>query len=135
MTQTLRCWQTWAARSTYRGPYSELVQRSALVLKMMTYAPTGAIIAAPTTSLPEELGMVRNWDYRYTWLRDATFTLYAFGSLGYTEETQAFTHWLRRLSYSSGDDLQIMYGIRGERDLVERELPISAAIVILARYV
>ncbi len=123
LTQTLRCWQTWAARSTYRGPYTELVQRSALVLKMMTYAPTGAIIAAPTTSLPEELGMVRNWDYRYTWLRDATFTLYAFGSLGYTEETQAFTHWLRRLSYSSGDDLQIMYGIRGERDLVERELP------------
>jgi len=123
LTQTLRCWQTWAARSTYRGPYAELVQRSTLVLKMMTYAPTGAIVAAPTTSLPEELGMVRNWDYRYTWLRDATFTLYALGSLGYTEEAQAFTHWLRRLSYSSGDDLQIMYGIRGERDLFERELP------------
>ena len=122
LTRTLRCWQTWAARSTYRGAYAELVQRSALVLKMMTYAPTGAIVAAPTTSLPEELGMVRNWDYRYTWLRDATFTLYAFGALGYTEETHAFTHWLRRLSYSSGDDLQIMYGIRGECDLVEREL-------------
>ncbi len=122
LTQTLRCWQTWAARSTYRGPYAGLVQRSALVLKMMTYAPTGAIVAAPTTSLPEELGMVRNWDYRYTWLRDATFTLYAFGALGYTEETHAFTHWLRRLSYSSGDDLRIMYGIRGECDLVEREL-------------
>ncbi len=123
LTQTLRCWQTWASRSTYRGAYAELVQRSALVLKMMTYAPTGAIVAAPTTSLPEELGMVRNWDYRYTWLRDATFTLYAFGALGYTEETHAFTHWLRRLPYLGGDDLQIMYGIRGERDLVERELP------------
>ncbi len=122
LTQTLRCWQTWAARSTYRGAYAELVQRSALVLKMMTYAPTGAIVAAPTTSLPEELGMVRNWDYRYTWLRDATFTLYAFGALGYTEETHAFTRWLRRLSFVSGDDLQIMYGIRGERDLIEREL-------------
>jgi GH15 family glucan-1,4-alpha-glucosidase len=123
LTQTLRCWQTWLARSSYRGAYAELVQRSALVLKMMTYAPTGAIVAAPTTSLPEELGMVRNWDYRYTWLRDATFTLYAFGALGYTEEAHAFTHWLRRLPYSSGDDLQIMYGIRGEHDLVERELP------------
>jgi alpha,alpha-trehalase len=123
LTQTLRNWQTWAARSTYRGEYADLVQRSALVLKMMTYAPTGAIVAAPTTSLPEELGMVRNWDYRYTWLRDATFTLYAFGALGYTDEAHAFTHWLRRLSFSSGDDLQIMYGIRGERDLAERELP------------
>jgi len=123
LAQTLRCWQTWAAQGTYQGAFAELVQRSALVLKMMTYAPTGAIVAAPTTSLPEELGMVRNWDYRYTWLRDASFTLYAFGSLGYAEETRAFTHWLRRLSFSSGDDLQIMYGIRGERDLVERELP------------
>jgi GH15 family glucan-1,4-alpha-glucosidase len=122
LTQTLSCWQTWAARSTYRGAYAELVQRSALVLKMMTYAPSGAIVAAPTTSLPEELGMIRNWDYRYTWLRDATFTLYAFGALGYTEETYSFTHWLRRLSFSSGDNLQIMYGIRGECHLVEREL-------------
>ncbi len=122
LAQTLRCWQTWMKHCTYQGPYAELVQRSALVLKMMTYAPTGAIIAAPTTSLPEELGMIRNWDYRYTWLRDATFTLYAFGSLGYIEEAHAFTHWLRRLSYSSSDDLQIMYGIRGERDLVEQEL-------------
>ncbi len=123
LTHTLRCWQTWASQCTYRGPYAELVQRSALVLKMLTYAPTGAIVAAPTTSLPEELGMVRNWDYRYTWLRDASFTLYALGALGYTGEAHAFTHWLRRLTFLSGDDLQIMYGIRGERDLVERELP------------
>jgi GH15 family glucan-1,4-alpha-glucosidase len=122
LTHTLRCWQTWATGCTYRGIHEELVQRSALVLKMMTYAPTGAIVAAPTTSLPEELGMVRNWDYRYTWLRDASFTLYALAALGYTEEAHAFTHWLRHLSYSSVDDLQIMYGIRGEQDLVEQEL-------------
>lgn len=123
LAHTLECWRAWAARNTYQGPYAAEVQRSALVLKMMTYAPTGAIVAAPTTSLPEELGGVRNWDYRYTWLRDATFTLYALSTLGYSEETRAFTHWLQRLSCTNGADLQIMYGIRGERDLVEQELP------------
>ena len=122
LAHTLHCWRTWLQGGSYRGPYAEWVQRSALVLKMMTYAPTGAIVAAPTTSLPEELGGVRNWDYRYTWLRDATFTLYALSVLGFTEEAHAFTHWLRRLSYSNGEELQIMYGIRGERELVEREL-------------
>jgi alpha,alpha-trehalase len=122
LAHTLHCWRTWLEGSTYRGPYEEWVKRSAMVLKMMTYAPTGAIVAAPTTSLPEDLGGVRNWDYRYTWLRDATFTLYALNVLGFTEEAHAFTHWLRRLSYSNGEDLQIMYGIRGERELVEREL-------------
>src|SRR5258706_3047925 len=122
LTHTLVCWRMWAAQCSYHGPYAEWVQRSALALKMLTYAPTGAIVAAPTTSLPEEFGGVRNWDYRYTWLRDATFTLYALTILGYTEESHAFTHWLRSLSYTSGEDLQIMYGIRGERDLEEREL-------------
>ncbi|HLX55649.1 MAG TPA: glycoside hydrolase family 15 protein [Ktedonobacteraceae bacterium] len=123
LAHTLHCWRTWMNSCTYHGPYEEWVERSALVLKMLTYAPTGAIVAAPTTSLPSELGGVRNWDYRFTWLRDATFTLYALNVLGFTEEAHAFTHWLRRLSYSNGEELQIMYGIRGEHDLAERELP------------
>ncbi|HEX9131838.1 MAG TPA: glycoside hydrolase family 15 protein [Ktedonobacteraceae bacterium] len=122
LAHTLHWWRNWLAGCTYRGPYDAWVKRSALVLKMLTYAPTGAIVAAPTTSLPEELGGMRNWDYRYTWLRDATFTLYALNVLGFTEEAHAFTHWLRRLSYSNGEDLQIMYGIRGERELAERDL-------------
>jgi GH15 family glucan-1,4-alpha-glucosidase len=122
LAHTLHWWRNWLAGCTYKGPYDAWVKRSALVLKMLTYAPTGAIVAAPTTSLPEELGGVRNWDYRYTWLRDATFTLYALNVLGFTEEAHAFTHWLRRLSYSNGEDLQIMYGIRGERELTEQEL-------------
>src|SRR5579883_2028172 len=122
LARTLQCWRAWVGNCTYTGPYAELVERSALVLKMMTYAPTGAIVAAPTTSLPEEIGGARNWDYRFTWLRDASFTLYALSVLGFTEEAHAFTHWLQRLSFSDGEDLQIMYGIRGERDLVETEL-------------
>jgi len=85
LAHTLHWWRTWLAGCTYKGAYDAWVKRSALVLKMLTYAPTGAIVAAPTTSLPEELGGVRNWDYRYTWLRDATFTLYALNVLGFTE--------------------------------------------------
>ena len=119
---TLYCWRTWLKQCTYNGPYIEEVRRSALALKLLTYAPTGAIVAAPTTSLPELLGGRRNWDYRYTWLRDASFTLYALNVLGFTEEAGAFMHWLHRLSSSHGADLQIMYGIRGEHDLVEQEL-------------
>jgi GH15 family glucan-1,4-alpha-glucosidase len=122
LAHTLHCWRKWVADCTYQGPYAEWVQRSVLVLKMMTYAPTGSLVAAPTTSLPEGLGGERNWDYRFTWLRDATFTLYALNVLGFTEEARAFTYWLRRLSYSNGEDLQIMYGIRGERNLDEHEL-------------
>ncbi|MEO8972699.1 MAG: glycoside hydrolase family 15 protein [Ktedonobacteraceae bacterium] len=122
LAHTLHCWRKWIGVCSYHGPYANLVQRSALTLKMMTFAPTGAIIAAPTTSLPEGLGGERNWDYRFTWLRDATFTLYALNVLGFTEEARAFTHWLQGLSYANGEDLQIMYGIRGERDLTEHEL-------------
>ncbi len=123
LAHTLQCWREWVAACTYHGPYTEWVERSALALKLMTYAPTGAIVAAPTTSLPEAIGGERNWDYRFTWLRDATFTLYALNVLGFTEEARAFTYWLRRLSFADGEDLQIMYGIRGERNLTEQELP------------
>jgi GH15 family glucan-1,4-alpha-glucosidase len=122
LAHTLHCWRQWITNCSYQGPYTQWVERSALVLKMMTYAPTGAIVAAPTTSLPEELGGERNWDYRFTWLRDATFTLYALNVLGFRDESRAFTHWLRRLSYANGEDLQIMYGIHGERDLTEQTL-------------
>jgi GH15 family glucan-1,4-alpha-glucosidase len=123
LAHTLRCWREWIAGCTYQGgPYAEWVERSALALKLMTYAPTGGIVAAPTTSLPEDLGGVRNWDYRFTWLRDATFTLYALNSLGFTDEAHAFTYWLQNLSLADGEDLQIVYGIRGERDLAECEL-------------
>jgi len=121
LAQTLHCWRSWVKQCTYHGPYHEEVRRSALALKLLTYAPTGAIVAAPTTSLPEHLGGSRNWDYRYTWLRDACFTLYALNALGFTQEARAFMHWLQRLP-SHGADLQIMYGIRGERDLAEQEL-------------
>jgi GH15 family glucan-1,4-alpha-glucosidase len=126
LLHSVQCWREWITGCTnchYQGPYAQWVERSALVLKLMTYAPTGAIVAAPTTSLPEDLGGVRNWDYRFTWLRDATFTLYAFYVLGFTEEAHAFMHWLCHLSYADGEDLQIMYGIRGERELTEQVLP------------
>jgi GH15 family glucan-1,4-alpha-glucosidase len=122
LTHTLYCWRRWVASCRYHGAYADAVQRSALVLKMLTYAPTGAIVAAPTTSLPETPGGVRNWDYRYTWLRDATFTLNALNALGFSEEARAFIHWLCRLSCSDGKDLQIMYGLHGDRELTEHEL-------------
>jgi alpha,alpha-trehalase len=123
LAHTLYCWRSWVKQCSYNGSYIEEVQRSALALKLLTYAPTGAIVAAPTTSLPEHPGGIRNWDYRYTWLRDASFTLYALTLLGFREEARAFLHWLHRLSASSDQDLQIMYSIRGERELAEQELP------------
>ena len=91
---TVSFWRNWIAKSRYRGRWREMVHRSALTLKMLTYKPTGAIVAAPTTSLPETLGGERNWDYRYTWIRDAAFSLYALLRLGFTEEAGAFMGWL-----------------------------------------
>ena len=118
-----RSWAAWAVRCTYDGPWAEAVKRSLLTLKCLTYAPTGGIVAAPTTSLPEALGGVRNWDYRYCWLRDATITLFAFMAAGYTEEARAWADWLHRSIAGSPEQVQIMYGIAGERRLQEIEIP------------
>ena len=122
LAHTLQCWRAWLAKCAYHGPYREAVHRSVLTLKMMTYAPTGAIVAAPTTSLPEAAGEGRNWDYRYTWLRDASFTLTALARLGFTEEAHAFMHWLCSFACAGKEELQVMYSIRGERSLPEYEL-------------
>lgn len=127
---TVRYWRRWLSQSRYRGRWREMVHRSALTLKLLTYAPTGAIIAAPTTSLPEQIGGERNWDYRYVWIRDAAFCVYAMLRLGFTDEAEAFMGFLSehvRLTATGtpqpGGPLQIMYGIDGSRDLPERELP------------
>lgn len=115
-------WRAWAQRCTYRGRYREAVVRSLITLKALTYAPSGGIVAALTTSLPEHLGGVRNWDYRYCWLRDATLTLYALMSAGYTEEAAAWIEWLLRAVAGDPAQLQIMYGAAGERSLPELEI-------------
>jgi GH15 family glucan-1,4-alpha-glucosidase len=119
---TTQEWRNWCGRSTYRGRWPEAVQRSLLTLKALTYAPTGGIVAALTTSLPEQPGGVRNWDYRYCWLRDATFTLYALLLAGYLEEASAWREWLLRAAAGRPEDLQILYGVTGERRLSESQL-------------
>ncbi|MFE9811179.1 glycoside hydrolase family 15 protein [Streptomyces sp. NPDC005227] len=120
---SVKDWRAWAARCRYDGPHRDVVVRSLLTLKALTYAPTGGIVAAPTTSLPEELGGVRNWDYRYCWLRDSTLTLGALLAAGYLEEAEAWRDWLLRAVAGDPADLQIMYGLSGERRLSEYEIP------------
>ncbi|MFF7413244.1 glycoside hydrolase family 15 protein [Streptomyces lydicus] len=115
-------WREWVEHCTYHGPYRDAVVRSLITLKALTYAPTGGIVAAPTTSLPECLGGVRNWDYRFTWLRDAAITLSSLLRTGYREEARAWREWLLRAVAGDPENLQIMYGIAGERELGENEL-------------
>jgi GH15 family glucan-1,4-alpha-glucosidase len=114
-------WLGWCSRCTYQGDYRDLVMRSLITLKTLTFGPTGGIVAAPTTSLPEKLGGARNWDYRYCWLRDATFTLLALMNSGYTEEASDWHNWLLRAAAGAPASMQIMYGIKGERRLLEWE--------------
>ena len=123
-TETICYWRNWISQSIYKGLWRGMVERSALILKLLTYEPTGAIIAAPTAGLPEEIGGERNWDYRYTWLRDAAFTVYAFLRLGFTQEAKAFMDWIERRcrESDSGGALQVMYGIDGRRQLDETHL-------------
>jgi GH15 family glucan-1,4-alpha-glucosidase len=117
-----RAWEKWSSKHTPKGPYSEAILRSILTLKALTHHRTGGIVAAPTTSLPEGIGGSRNWDYRYCWLRDSTFTLYALLGAGYTEEANAWRHWLLRAVAGSPEQMQIMYGVAGERRLTEFEV-------------
>jgi GH15 family glucan-1,4-alpha-glucosidase len=121
LQETESFWREWSARCSYEGEQRDLVMRSLITLKALTYGPTGGIVAAPTTSLPEKLGGARNWDYRFCWLRDATFTLLALMNSGYTEEAAAWHNWLLRAVAGSPANMQIMYGIMGERRLLEWE--------------
>jgi GH15 family glucan-1,4-alpha-glucosidase len=119
---TAEFWREWVDHCTYHGPYREAVVRSLITLKALTYAPTGGIVAAPTTSLPECIGGMRNWDYRFTWLRDAAITLSSLLRTGYHQEALAWREWLLRAVAGDPENLQIMYGIAGERELGEAEL-------------
>lgn len=123
LRETIAYWEEWSGKCKPQGEWHEAVLRSLITLKGLTYAPTGGIVAAATTSLPEEIGGVRNWDYRICWLRDATFTLYSLMSAGYLEEARAWREWLLRAIAGSASQMQIMYGVQGERRLDEYEIP------------
>jgi GH15 family glucan-1,4-alpha-glucosidase len=122
--KTVNFWRRWLSQSSYRGRWREMVERSALALKLLTFEPTGAIVASPTSSLPEGIGGVRNWDYRYTWIRDAAFTVYAFLRIGFTQEATRFMDWLCARIHELNPDgsLQVMYGIDGRHELKEETL-------------
>ena len=122
LVNTERHWQQWGSQLKYGGEYRDVVERSLITLKAMTFQPTGGIVAAVTTSLPEAIGGQRNWDYRYCWLRDATFTLLALTNCGYFDEAAAWQGWLLRALAGSPDQVQIMYGLKGERELLEWEI-------------
>lgn len=124
LIDTIDYWTDWVKQCTYKGRWREIVIRSALTLKLLTFEPTGAIVAAPTCALPEELGGVRNWDYRYTWIRDAAFTIYGLMRIGFTKEAESFMHWIEERCYELNADgfIQIMYGIDGRHELEENIL-------------
>ncbi len=122
LEDTVRFWERWCQKLEYRGQYRDAVERSLITLKALTYRPTGGIVAAVTTSLPEQIGGQRNWDYRYCWLRDTTFTLLALANAGYYDEAVAWQDWLLRALAGSPDQVQIMYGLKGDRQLIEWEL-------------
>src|SRR4029077_8068829 len=122
LDETERYWRRWADICKVQGPWRNAIMRSLLTLKGLSYAPTGGIVAAATTSLPEKLGGPRNWDYRYCWLRDATFTLLAFLNAGYTEEASVWQDWLMRVIAGAPQQLQTMYSVMGDRRLDEFEL-------------
>ena len=123
LEKTEKWWREWSGRCSYKGPWREAVLRSLITLKGLTFLPTGGIVAAPTTSLPELIGGVRNWDYRFCWVRDATFTLQALLNAGYLDEAREWREWLLRAVAGSPAEMNIVYGLRGERRLTELELP------------
>ena len=123
LSESEKFWTEWASRCESSGDWSDAVTRSLITLKALTFAPTGGIVASPTTSLPEQTGGVRNWDYRFCWLRDATMTLLAFMNAGYYDEAAAWRDWLLRAAAGTPSQLQIMYGVAGERRLTEYEVP------------